>query len=240
MKRTGVILAAGFGSRLAGVVDDTSLKPLTPVAGKPLLLRTLRSLEIAGCTKIVIVLGHGAAKIEQTVTEAYQGELELCFAVNDKYHLANGLSVLAASDHIEDEFVLTMADHILGDEMMKIAAQYKPVPNGAALLVDYKLDTVFDMDDATKVLEKDGRITSIGKQINDFNCVDTGVFVCTKGLLSGIEAVYNKTGDASLSDGVGDLAGKGMMHTVDIGDSFWQDVDTPEMLSHAEEVLRRL
>ncbi len=43
-----------------------------------------------------------------------------------------------------------------------------------------------------------------------------------------------------MSDGVGDLAKKGLMHTVNIGDGFWQDVDTPEMMAHAEEVLRRI
>ena len=40
--RTGVVLAAGFGSRLKGVVASTDLKPLTPVAGTPLIVRTLQ------------------------------------------------------------------------------------------------------------------------------------------------------------------------------------------------------
>ena len=34
--RTGVILAAGFGSRLAQV-SEKALKPLTPVGGVPLI-----------------------------------------------------------------------------------------------------------------------------------------------------------------------------------------------------------
>ena len=40
--RTGLVLAAGFGSRLAGVERETDLKPLTVVGGRPLIVRTLR------------------------------------------------------------------------------------------------------------------------------------------------------------------------------------------------------
>src|SRR5690606_32944152 len=107
----------------------------------------------------------------------------------------------------------------------------------AALLVDYKLGSIFDMDDATKVLAHEGRIASIGKAITEFNCVDTGVFVCTRALLDAIESVYARRGDASLSEGVAALASRGEMFAVDVGDGFWQDVDTPEMLAHAERVL---
>ena len=236
--RTGVILSAGFGSRLAGVDDDTVLKPLTPVAGTPLMLRTLRSLERAGCGTIAIVLGHGREDIEESTKRLYEGPATLEFAYNADFHLGNGLSVLAAREHIDGPFVMTMADHILCDEMMVLARDYAPVPGGAALLVDYKVETIFDMDDATKVLEREGRIASIGKALTEFNCIDTGVFVCTTALLEAIDEVYQATGDASLSDGVQALASKGLMHTVDIGDGFWQDIDTPEMLAHAETVLR--
>ena len=93
------------------------------------------------------------------------------------------------------------------------------------------------MDDATKVLSDDGRIVSIGKQITDYNCIDTGVFVCTKGLLVSLNKYYKLHGDTSISDGVQELSSTGRMVTVDIGDGFWQDVDTPEMLAYAEKVL---
>lgn len=238
--RTGVVLAAGFGSRLAGTSDVTELKPLTPVAGVPLIERTLGSLEQAGCSRVVIVLGYEPDEIREAIVEAYTGPLELQFAINERYALQNGVSVLAARPHlVGSDFVLTMADHVLGEEVMRLARDHHPPPGAATLLVDYKLEAVFDMDDATKVHEHDGQIAAIGKQLDDFNCVDTGVFIGTDGLMDALQAVYDERGDASLSDGVQRLARQGRMFTLDIGDGFWQDVDTPAMLAHAEDVLQQ-
>lgn len=240
-RRTGVILAAGFGSRLAGAPGAARLKPLTPVGGEPLLLRAVRGLALAGCARVVIVVGHGGDAIEREYRAAVgDGPVEVIFALNERFDLANGVSVLAARPHLlGGDFIIAMADHVMGDEVMRLAADHAPPAGTATLLVDYKLDTIFDMDDATKVLAEGSRIARIGKQLDAFNCVDCGVFVCTTALLDAIAAVYTDRGDASLSEGVQALASDGRMHVLDIGDGFWQDVDTPEMLAHAERALRR-
>ncbi len=235
--RTGVVLAAGFGSRLQGVVDSTDLKPMTPVAGKPLILRTLDSLAKAGCSRVVIVLGHHAETMQASIEAVYDGALELVFAMNDRYEKQNGLSVLAARPFVEGDFILTMADHVFGDEVMELAGSYDPDPGHAALLVDYKLKSIFDMDDATKAVVEHDKIVAIDKKLADYNAVDTGVFVCTAGLMDALQDLDNRDGDASLSDGVRHLAASGRMHALDIGDGFWQDVDTPEMMAHAENLL---
>ena len=235
--RTAVVLAAGFGSRLEGVSDDTSLKPLTPVAGVPLVQRTLRSLEVAGCERIVIVLGHGAADVRAAAESVHSGDADLCFVVNAHYDLANGVSVLAARSEIDGPFLLTMADHVFSDDVMRLAGSHAPPTDGATLLVDYDIAGVFDLDDATKVQEEDGRIAAIGKQLADYNCIDTGLFVCTEALIDALADVFDQRGDASLSDGVQHLAAAGRMTVLPIGGGFWQDVDTPEMLAEAERRL---
>ncbi|MEX0844459.1 MAG: sugar phosphate nucleotidyltransferase [Balneolaceae bacterium] len=233
----GLILAAGYGSRLAGVSPVTSFKPLTPVSGKPLIFRTIESLEFAGCTEIVIVLGYGYEVIKQAILDIYKGETPLIFVYNKDYTLKNGVSVLSAAEYLGERFIMTMADHILGKSLMKIAKHTELEDGTAALLVDYKLDEIFDMDDATKVLSENNKIVSIGKQISTYNCVDTGLFVCSDGLLKELQKHYEEFGDTSISDGVQDLAENGKMFTVDIGDGMWQDVDTPEMLAEAEKLL---
>lgn len=240
MKRTGVILAAGFGSRLRAGGSGFSLKPLTLVDGVPLLVRAVRSLAEAGCARVVVVVGHGARSVEDELRRHVGTSVDLVVTLNPRYDLKNGVSVLAARPHLlGDEFVLMMADHVVDDDVMHLARDTQLEPGSAALLVDAKLDTIFDMDDATKVLVAGGRIHRIGKELPEYSHVDCGVFVCTSALMDAIGAVYDARGDASLSDGVQELAARGKMYVVDIGAGFWQDVDTPEMLAHAEAVLRR-
>lgn len=237
VSRTGLVLAAGFGSRLVGVTGETSLKPLTPVAGRPLMLRTLDGLSVAGCDRAVIVVGFGAEEIERAVRVRYDGPLDLTFVTNERYDLSNGVSVLSARDELPGTFILTMADHVFGDEVLRLAADHRPEPDGATLLVDSKLDQIFDMDDAMKVVVHDGRVVRIGKTLETFDAIDTGLFVCTQGLIERLEEVFVRHGDASLSDGVEALARSGLMAVLDIGDGFWQDVDTPAMLAHADAML---
>ena len=236
--RTGIVLAAGFGSRLAGTQAATDLKPLTPVAGTPLLFRTFGSLAHAGCERVVVVLGYEPEAVREAVEARYDGPLQVEFVHNERYDLSNGYSVLAARPLVDGPFLLTMADHILSDALMERARACTPPPGGAALLVDRQIDRVFDMDDATKVQERDGRVEAIGKTLDTYNCVDTGVFVCTQGLMDALQSAADAAGDVSLSDGVQRLAKAGKMHTCDIGGAFWQDVDTPEMLAHAEAHLQ--
>jgi choline kinase len=215
------------------------IKPLARVEHASLIARVLRGLEVAGCTKVVIVVGHAAETVKRAIAESYQGPLELVFAVNDRYKLKNGVSVLCAREHVGEEFVLTMADHVLDDAILLKVRDHRPPAGGATLCVDYKVAEVFDLDDATKVLEEGGKIREIGKSLTRYNCIDTGIFVCTTALMDALDAVLTENGDASLSEGIGRLAAAGTMTVLDIGDAFWQDVDTPEMLAHAEELLAR-
>ena len=233
--RVGVVLAAGMGVRLASQGASSSVKPLIQIHGVPLLLRTLRSLETAGRERIVVVIGHQAETVRRGIENHYKGPMRIEFAYNHNFTLQNGISVLCARPFVDDEFVLTMADHILDDDIMRQVSRHHPPRGGATLCVDYKVDEIFDIDDATKVLERNGSIVAIGKRLQRYNCIDTGVFVATPALMDAIEQVFVETGDASLSNGIALLAASGVMNVLDIGDAFWQDVDTPEMLAHAEE-----
>ncbi|MEZ4467582.1 MAG: CDP-alcohol phosphatidyltransferase family protein, partial [bacterium] len=163
--------------------------------------------------------------------------LELVFVHNADFRLKNGVSVLKARPHIRGEFFLMMSDHIV-DRAVYRTLQGEPARDGLVLAVDYKLSTIFDMDDATKVrVGPRNTIAEIGKEIPHFDAVDTGVFRCAEVLFEHLEAVFAQRGDVSLSDGVQALASTGKARVADVGDAWWQDVDTPETKVHGEEVL---
>jgi choline kinase len=234
----GLILAAGFGSRLEAAKGPSRLKPLLPVLGEPLIVRVIRGMERAGCKRVLVVTGFLADELEGELKRAYDGRVDLGFVRNPDYQKSNGLSVLAAEAELNAPFLLSMSDHLLGDDMMTLAKNHRPLLDGAALLVDYKVASVFDLDDATKVRAKGTELLDIGKQLQSYDCIDTGLFVGTRGLVNALSAVRAERGDASLSEGVARLAASGRMEVLDIGDAFWADVDTPEMLADAEARLR--
>ena len=49
-----------------------------------------------------------------------------------------------------------------------------------------------------------------------------------------------KDDDCSLAEGVRLMAEDGQARAIDIGEAWWQDVDTPEMLARAEQEAARL
>ena len=229
-----IVLAAGLGSRLSGDAP----KPIRSVSGVPLLVRVLRTLEHVGIQEAVIVLGHRGDVIRRALLATPGLGLELRFVENRDYHAKNGVSLLAAKEYVDGECLLTMSDHLYSPELPRRLLQAE-LPEGACGLgVDRDVPRCFDIDDATKVVTSAGRITEIGKELEVYDAIDTGVFRIGPSLIAEIEKAYEKQGDCSLSDGVRALAEKGAFFACDVGDARWIDVDTPEALERAEAMLR--
>lgn len=234
MIRKALIIAAGAGSRLSEAGLKTP-KPLQKVAGLPLIKRVILLGKRAGLNHFVIVVGHRRQEIMDVLKKDDLGVI-LEFIENMEWAKPNGVSVLKAREALKENFILLMADHIFDVENL---ARLRAAPlgdNDALLAVDYKLGSIFDMDDATKVFTLNNKVVQIGKQITGYNAVDTGMFLCSQRLFNALEAV-NKPGGPSLSDGIQYLAAQQKMGTLDIGDGFWQDVDTRDTIKQAEKVL---
>ena len=234
-----VVLAAGMGTRIRGEAQLLP-KPLVRVGGLPLIKRTLLTARKAGVTRFVVVVGCDGDRVRGTVVDDPDlADLDVTFVVNEDYRLKNGVSVLKAREHVRGEFLLMMSDHVV-DPAIYETLQGTPARDGLVLAVDRKLDTIFDMDDATKVLvgERD-RILDIGKEIPEYDAIDTGVFRCSPAIFEALQVVLDETGDASLSDGVKLLATKGRARVADVGAAWWQDVDDLPTREHAETLLFR-
>ena len=69
--------------------------------------------------------------------------------------------------------------------------------------------------------------------------VDSSVRFTPADIFSYLERA-RQNDDCSLADGVRLMAGEDKVRGLDIGEAWWQDVDTPEMLLRAEEQMQTL
>jgi 1L-myo-inositol 1-phosphate cytidylyltransferase len=230
-----IILAAGRGERL--VSGKPYPKPLQKVRGVPLIVRVLRNLEAAGVDEVGIVVGHlGDVLID--ALSAFPLDLSLRFFWNHRPDLPNGTSLLAAKEFVRGPTFLLMSDHLWTPELLHRVRSYPLRADEAVLGIDYKIDECCDLDDATKVRLDGDRIVSIGKQLEVYDALDTGVFRITESVISALERVDGPKG-CSLSQGMAELASRGKMRAVDVEGAAWVDVDTPMAHAHAEGLLRR-
>lgn len=229
-----LIIAAGRGKRLQSNGKNTP-KPLRKVGGLPLIKRIILDAKKAGISEFVVVVGYQKDEIIQAVKK-YNLGVKLDFVENPEWEKSNGLSVLAAKSYLRENFILLMSDHIFDSQTL---ADFRRVNLGekkAILAVDYKLKTIFDTEDATKVDVENGYVKKIGKTLDKYNAVDTGMFLLTPGIFDVLDDLQKK-GDVSLSDAIQCMASRNEMGAHDIGGAFWQDVDTRPALKHAEKYL---
>ena len=236
-----LILAAGYGSRLQ---SKGVSKPLIELDGTPLIERVMLTNREAGIAAFDVVTGHRgeALRAHLDAVGAREG-IDIRYIDNPDYQLGNGVSVLKGRGLLNEPFILSMCDHIyeasVVADLIAVANDPRGLPaNGLVLAVDRNIDNPeIDLDDVTRVLEQGGYIRAIGKGITEYNCFDTGVFVCTPGLFEAIERSIERHSDDSLSGGVRLLASERKARILDIGARYWIDVDEPFEL---DEVTRHL
>jgi 1L-myo-inositol 1-phosphate cytidylyltransferase len=227
-----VILAAGLGSRLNSVSGFLP-KPLVHCEGIPLLQHVMSAAKQGGIERFVIVVGHQGDIVRRWFASSSLRNTPVTWVENTEYHKKNGISLLKARYAVDRPFLLLMSDHVFEPETAAFLLRQPLQKDEAILAVDHKLDCIFDMDDATKVVRAADYITSIGKNLKRYDAVDTGMFLCTPAVFDALEAV-TKDGDCSLSDGMQHMASNRKLRAYDIGDANWQDIDTPEMLDFAQ------
>jgi 1L-myo-inositol 1-phosphate cytidylyltransferase / CDP-L-myo-inositol myo-inositolphosphotransferase len=221
----GVILAAGCGSRLGN-----GSKPLTTVAGLTLLERAVRTLRRAGVCRIVVVVGHAKDLVERYVAERTLG-VEI--VENEDFARGNGSSALLGGRVAGCRFLVTMADHVVEPD-----AVAKLVSSRARLAAAIDSGAAYaDIEEATKVRLAGGRVVAIGRDLDEFDGVDAGLFVCDADMLP--------LAEHALADGDGSwtavrsrwIADGFEIEAVDLDGAFWIDVDTPAEVRRAERLL---
>jgi 1L-myo-inositol 1-phosphate cytidylyltransferase len=229
-----LILAAGHGSRLREMSDS---KPLAMVAGRPLIEHVIRTAAEAGARRFTIVTGHQAEAVEDFASALAPGlGVELACRRTPDWNQPNGHSVLTGAAAIDGDYLLLMADHLFDPEIGRRLLAGADRSAGLTLAVDRNLDSPWlDLDDATRVeTGPAGAIVRIGKRLERFDAIDTGIFMATPALAQALREAIAAGSSGSLSDGVQRLADQGRAGTVDVSGCRWLDVDDAAAFGRAQ------
>ena len=234
-----VIIAAGEGSRLRSPGLDLP-KTLREIGPQTILSYLLDNCRQTGITDRVVVTGYRNERVDDFL-QAAGVDLNLETVHNPNWKLANGLSVLAAEPLIPtgDDFMVSMSDHLYGPELLDSIASSSLSETVANVGLDFKTDTIFDLDDAMKVAVDPSDscvVTGMSKQLSKFDAVDCGVFKCRYEFFRTLETAKDH-GACSLADACNLLIASWQMGGVDIGDHFWIDIDTPDAFKYGEEMM---
>jgi len=229
---TGLLLAAGQGSRLRSV---TPYKPLCRVAGRALIDHALDGMAAAGLTRAIVSLGYGADAITAHLASR-AWPLDVLTVMTD--HLQpNGVSALAAAALVgEGGAVLAMCDHLVHPEHYRRMAT-AGAGAGLRLGIDRRLGHAWvDPLDVTCVATRGDAIVAIGKGLEPHDCYDTGVFAVSPRFFTALATLDSP----SLTEGVRILAAEGSARIVDCSDLDWLDVDDAPAFAQAERWRTRL
>jgi len=230
IKMKALIIAAGQGKRLRPIGDT---KPLVTLLGLSLIERVILTAKKSGIKEFCIVTGYNGEKVRDAISDGKKYGVDIQYVQNDSWTRGNAISILKARDNFKDSFVLLMADHNYDHKILDRLLKTKIGKDECILCVDKNPKDHLNIDDATKVRTVDHIIEAIGKDLNDYNCIDTGIFICNPVIFDALEQSISQ-GDEGLSGGIKILAQRHKMRYMQLEDNFWIDVDDKTDRKNAE------
>jgi len=216
-----LIIAAGQGKRLRPIGDT---KPLVSLLGLSLIERVILTAKKSGIKEFCIVTGYNGERIRDALSDGKKYGVDIQYVQNDSWTRGNAFSILKARDNFKESFVLLMADHNYDHKILDRLLKTKIGKDECILCVDKNPRDHLNIDDATKVRTVDHIIDAIGKDLIDYNCIDTGIFICNPVIFDALEQSISQ-GDEGLSGGIKILAKRHKMRYMALEDNFWIDVD---------------
>lgn len=229
-----LILAAGFGSRLAPITDNLP-KSLVPVNGEPILFKQIKNLHENGITDITVISGYKAEILEKAV-HAEWPEIKVIESVD--YATTNNMysAYLGIQSVGTDGFLMMNADVFYDSSVVKALLA---CPHANAIVTDIGNYN----EESMKVIEKDGRLVEIAKTITKEDALGSSIDVY-KFDAEGATAFYNKCkeyievngelkkwSEVALNDILGDVVFKACAL-----EGRWFEIDNHDDLAAAEKL----
>jgi len=227
-----LIIASGRGKRIENFFSP---KPLTPLLGLSLIERVILTAKRAGIKDFLIVVGYLREKIKESLGKGKKYGVNIEYIDNEEWEKENGVSVLKATSSLKENFILLMADHIFEHKILLKLKEQK-LNEGGILCIDRDPKEYIDLNDATKVRLKNGYIEDIGKDLKEWDGIDTGIFLLSPAIFDTLREGMERE-RTSLSEGVKILAQIRKVRGLDISNNFWIDIDTEKELRIAQREL---
>ena len=190
--REAVVLAGGFGTRLAHVVPDVC-KPMAPVAGEPFLRRVLDQLDAAGFARVVIADGYRREQIESYFMGTYRG-LEVDYSPEDSPLLTGGAVRRALRMCTRPEVFVLNGDTWLDVDFDEMEASLAAHP-GARCCIAAKRMERFDRY-GTLDVAPDGRVRAFREKAPcDEGLINGGTYLIRRGALEAGPDVFSLEND---------------------------------------------
>ena len=235
----GVILAAGMAKRLRPLTD-TKPKCLLEVGGKTLLQRTVDAMATAGINEFVVVTGYRGNMIRDFLTIRYP-QFTIRFLDNVDYANNNNIySLWMAGQIVRGQAFLLMDSDILCDPaaVVRIASE----PEAALAVNRHELGE----EEMKVVVDNQMRITEISKTCRPEDAMGESVGI-EKMTANYSEALFRELDQMILQEGLIDIFYERAFerlipqgHTfrvIDTTDYFSYELDTPEDLQRAQELM---
>lgn len=238
-----LILAAGTGSRL-GPLTAALPKCMLELHGRSLIARLLDDLAALSLSRVVLVVGHGAAPLRAALGDRYAG-LPICYVYNPDYRTTNNSYslALAAAELCADDTLLIESDLVLhpailrgcaaaADSVAAAVAPFEPWMDGTAT-------TVGDDGFVGRFLPRGSYDPAGAGLFKTVNLYRLGRDFCGEELLPALRAQLAMGGAQRFyEEALGDLvaAERARVRALVVGRLPWYEIDTPADLRAAERL----
>lgn len=191
--REAIVLAGGFGTRLAHVVPDVC-KPMAPVAGRPFLRFIMDQLAAAGIEHAVVADGYRREQIENFFGVGYRG-MDIIYSPEET-PLFTGGAVKQALSRCEGDWVFVMnGDTWLDIDFAAMEAAAEGAPEGVKAVVAVKRMRNFKRYGTVDV-DAEGTITAFHeKRPCADGLINAGVYLVRRDALEAMPAKFSLESD---------------------------------------------
>jgi len=172
-----IVLAGGFGKRLAHVINDLP-KPMADIHGKPFLEYVMEYLVGQGVNRVILAVGYKREFIQEYFKNEYQG-MEIFYSVESN-PLGTGGGIKKAFEYANEQEIIILNGDTLFDVDLNSMRDYH-ISRGADITIASKLMHNFERYGTLDIDDNDGRILSfVEKTPQTSGYINGGVYLINK------------------------------------------------------------